>query len=92
MQTITDEISAILADRPTPRPRRKRYPSDDETPAIATRLPHADYERLKALAGSRPLALVVRVILQDWLRKHHADGDAEIARLVTRPIITRNNS
>lgn len=83
-----DDLAAVLADRPQPTPKRKRYPSDTKTPAVACRLDRADYETLKSIANatSLPLATVVKVILLDWLDKHEANGEREIKRLVTRSI------
>lgn len=85
--SVAADVNAVMANRPPePKPRRKRYPSDEATPAIATRLPRESYEEFKTLAKAtnRKMALVARVILLDWLERHEADGERELDRLVTR--------
>jgi uncharacterized protein YfaQ (DUF2300 family) len=83
IKTVGEDVAEHLAT--PPKPKRKQYPSDKKTPAVATRLPRENYDELKALAKevNRPLALVVKVILLDWLEKNRADGKGQIKRLVT---------
>jgi hypothetical protein len=81
---------------------KRRYRSDVETPAVATRVSRQEYEELKAIAEEAeiPLAHVLQAVILDFLERYRK-GEAklqkadvnhtrEFRRLVTRVVTTRN--
>jgi len=83
LKTVGEDVAEHLAT--PPKPKRKQYPSDVQTPAVATRLPQEKCEALASIAAvtGYTTAHVARLILTAWLNKHQADGAEEIRRFVT---------
>jgi len=98
IKTATEDIEEALAERPKPKPQRKRYPSDTKMPVVACRLSRADYEELAAMAQEAgvPVAHVLKAIVEDFLERYrqgavkigkvNVSRSAGFRRLVTRVI------
>jgi len=82
LTTVTEDIERTLAERPKPKPQRKRYPSDTKTPAVACRLGQADYEELAEMAQEigAPLAHVLKAIVEDFLERYR-QGTAKVGKV-----------
>ena len=101
--SIEERIEADRLFRKTEEAKgKRRYRSDVETPAVATRVSRAEYEELKVIAEEAdvPLAHVLQAVILEFLERYQK-GDVTVAkvnmnstrefrRLVTRVVTSRN--
>ena len=103
--SVEERVEADKLFRKTEEAKgKRRYRSDVETPAVATRVSRAEYEELKAIAEEAeiPLAHVLQAVILDFLEKYRK-GEAKLAkvdanearefqRFVTKVVTSRNES
>ena len=101
--SVEERVEADRLFRKTEEAKgKKRYRSDVETPAVATRVSRREFEELKAIAEEAgvPLAHVLQALILEFLERYQK-GDVTVAkvdvnstrefrRLVTRVVTSRN--
>ena len=101
--SVEERVEADRLFRKTEEAKgKKRYRSDLETPAVATRVSRAEYEELRTIAEGAgvPLAHVLQAVILEFLERYQK-GDVTVAkvnmnstrefrRLVTRVVTSRN--